>query len=88
MKKSRFSEDQIVSILKEADAVIGISELCRKYGITNQTVYRWRSKYGGMQVGDVSKMKTLEEENATLKRLLGQKELEITAMKAVLEKKW
>jgi putative transposase len=88
MKKSRFSEDQIVSILKEADAVIGISELCRKYGITNQTVYRWRSKYGGMQVGDVRKMKTLEEENATLKRLLGQKELEITAMKAVLEKKW
>ena len=88
MKKSRFSEDQIVSILKEADAVIGISELCRKYGITNQTVYRWRSKYGGMQVGDVRKMKTLEEENATLKRLSGQKELEITAMKAVLEKKW
>ena len=88
MKKSRFSEDQIVSILKEADEVIGISELCRKYGITNQTVYRWRSKYGGMQVGDVRKMKTLEEENATLKRLLGQKELEITAMKAVLEKKW
>jgi len=88
MKKSRFSEDQIVSILKEADAVIGISELCRKYGITNQTVYRWRSKYGGMQVGDIRKMKTLEEENATLKRLLGQKELEITAMKAVLEKKW
>ena len=61
---------------------------CVKYGVTNQTVYRWRSKYGGMQVGDVRKMKTLEEENATLKRLLGQKELEITAMKAVLEKKW
>ncbi len=88
MKKSRFSEEQIVAILKESEAGISNAELCRKYGISDQTFYNWRSKYGGMQVSDVKKMKGLEEENATLKRILGQKELEITAMKAVLSKKW
>lgn len=88
MKKSRFSEEQIVAILKEAEAGLSNSEVCRKYGISDQTFYNWRSKYGGMQVSDVKKMKSLEEENATLKRILGQKELEITAMKAVLSKKW
>lgn len=88
MKKSRFSEEQIVAILKEAEAGLSNSEVCRKYGISDQTFYNWRSKHGGMQVGDVKKMKSLEAENATLKRILGQKELEITAMKAVLSKKW
>lgn len=73
MKKSRFSEEQIVSILKEAETGISKSELCRKYGISDQTFYNWRSKYGGLQVSGVKKMKSLEEENATLKRILGQK---------------
>lgn len=88
MKKSRFTEEQIVGILKEFDAGVSAAELCRKYGISNQTFYKWRSKYSGMQTSDVKKLKTLEEENQMLKRILGQKELEITAIKAVLEKKW
>lgn len=74
--------------MKESEAGVSNADICRKHGISDQTFYKWRQKYGGMQVSDVKKMKTLEEENATLKRILGQKELEITAIKAVLEKKW
>lgn len=88
MKKGRFTEEQIVGILKESEAGFSTVELCRKYGISDGTFYKWRQKYGGMQANEVKRMKALEEENATLKRILGQKELEITAIKAVLEKKW
>jgi putative transposase len=88
MKKSRFSEEQIVSFLKESEAGVSVADICRKYGFSDQTFYKWRSKYGGMQVSDVKKMKALEEENAILKRILGQKELDIQALKVVVEKKW
>ena len=87
MRESRFSEEQIVSILQEAETGISKSELCREYGISDQTHYHWRSKYGGMQVSDVKKLKALEKENATLKLILGKKDVENTVMKAVLSKK-
>lgn len=87
MKKSRFKEAQIVTILKEADAGLPISDLCRKHGISQSCFYQWKSKYGGMDVSELKRMKELEAENQRLKRMFADLSLEHDAIKYLLEKK-
>ena len=87
MKKTRFSESQIVSILKEADAGMKVDEICRTYGISNATYYNWKSKYGGMEASDVKKLKELQEENDKLKKMFADVSLENSAMRKLIEKK-
>ena len=88
MKKMKWSVEKVVSILKENEAGVGVSELCRKYGMSDATFYNWRKKYGGMSVSDTRRLKALELENARLKRIVANKELEIDALKDVLSKNW
>jgi putative transposase len=88
MKKTRFTETQIVSILKRQESGVKVSDLCRELGISDATFYNWKAKYGGMEVADVQKMKTLEEENARLKKIVANQTLEIYAIKDLLEKKF
>lgn len=87
MKKSRFTESQIVSILKEADAGRSIKEVCRQHGISDATYYKWKSRYGGMEASDLKRVKELEAENARLKRLFADMALENAAMKDLIAKK-
>ena len=87
MKKSRFTETQIVSILKEADAGKKVEELCRKHGISSASYYNWKKKYGGMDASEIKRLKELEEENAKLKRMYADMALENTALKDLIVKK-
>ena len=87
MKKSKFSESQIVSVLKESDAGMKVKDICRKYGISSPTYYAWKSKYGGMEATDLKRNKELESENAKLKRLYAELALENAAMKELITKK-
>lgn len=87
MKKSRFTESQIVAILKQADAGRAVKELCREHGISEATFYNWKSKYGGLEASDLKRMKELEAENAKLKRMFADLALENRAMKDLIEKK-
>ena len=86
--KKRFSEEQIVGFLKEADKGVGIKDLCRKHGFSEASYYLWRSKFGGMEVSDAKRLKALESENGRLKKLLAEAMLENEVTKEALRKKW
>ena len=84
--QSRYSEAQIVGILKEHQAGLGAAELCRKYGISDATFYKWRSKYGGLEVSEAKRLRSLEAENAKLKRLLAEAMLDVSTLKEMVGK--
>ena len=86
MKRKRFSEEQIIRILREHEAGAAAKDLCRKHGVSDVTFYRWRSKYGGMEVSDAKRLKALEDENARLKKLLAEQLLDISTLKEMLSK--
>ena len=86
--KKRFSEEQIIGFLKEADRGMAVKELCRKHGFSEASYYLWRSKFGGMEVSDAKKLKALEAENSKLKKLLAESMLENEVTKEALRKKW
>jgi putative transposase len=86
MKKSRYSEEQIIAVLKESQAGIPTAELCRKHGISEATFYNWRSRYGGMEVSDARRLKSLEDENRKLKKLLAESMLDVATLREALGK--
>jgi putative transposase len=86
MKRSRFTEEQIIGVLKEHQAGMSAADLCRKHGISDATFYKWRSKYGGMEVSDAKKLKALDEENRKLKKLLAEQMLDNSTLKEMLGK--
>jgi len=88
MKRSRFTEEQIIGILREQEAGIPVADLCRKHGLSSPTFYKWKAKFGGMDVSEARRLKALEEENAKLKRMLADSMLDNVALKDLLGKKW
>jgi putative transposase len=88
MRKTRYAEEQIIAILKEAEAGLAAKELCRKHGISEQTFYRWKSKYGGMEVSEAKRLRQLEEENRRLKQMVADLSLDNQALKDLVKKKW
>jgi putative transposase len=88
MRKSRFTTEQIIKVLQAWDAGAKVSELVRQHGVTEQTLYRWKKKYGGMQVNDARRLKALEDENRQLKRIVADQALNLQVVKDLLGKKW
>ena len=88
MKGTRHSEEQIIAILKQGEAGLTTAELCRQHGITEQTYYRWKAKYGGMELSELQRLKQIEDENRRLKHIVAEQTLDIQALKAVVAKKW
>lgn len=88
MAQKRHSEEQIIRVLKEADTGVKVSDICRKYGISDATYYKWKSKFGGMDINEAKRLRVLEDENRRLKQMVADQALDIQALKAVLEKKW
>ena len=88
MKRSRFSEEQIIGILKEHEAGVSIADLCRKHGVSDASIYNWKARFGGMDVSEARRLKALEDENARLKRLLADAMLDNAALKDLVGKKW
>ena len=86
MRGKRFKEEQIIGVLKEAEAGVSMAELCRKYGICEGTIYNWKARYGGLTVNEARRIRSLEDENRRLKHLVAEQALEIQALKAVISK--
>jgi len=88
MKRNRFTEEQIIGVLREQEAGMKVAEVCRKHGVSEPTFYAWKAKFGGMSVSDAKRLKQLEEENAKLKRLLAEAMLDVAVLKDITSRKW
>ena len=88
MKRSRFSEEQIIGVLREQEAGMATAEVCRRHGISPATFYKWKSKFGGLEVSEAKRLRSLEDENAKLKKLLAEAMLDIAVLKDITGKKW